>query len=502
LSAQQPKPIYKAPIGIPEPEFGINQSVESIYGSADYYTHYIDNTHPDATDENNEKGSAERPRKSMPGALTLEAGSVVIVKGGPYKMDPKTIWKADGNLKKPVFIRGLDPDRKPRIINCHLQLDGKYFIIENIEFYDDSYIHTRKTAQYISVRDCEIHNPPGKIIDYGAAVSAEGENIVVYKNNIHHHVTFEYKRGGDCHGVRPGVGAKRVWVLENEIHHNSGDAVQACHYCDPRPQYIFIGKNVMYADRENAVDLKYASDIIVSQNKMYGYGNATTSDGSAVVLGSDGMPNRSWVIFNEIYDSANGIRNENTDCAWIIGNKIYNIGGFAISLEKKSDDMYIVANTIYDVDIAIEQLKEDREAFRVHVYNNIFANIRGKKRGSQVYIPSNTIANASAFSNNLFWQNGDPVVLRWGSENVYKSTADFREFSGGTDNIIEDPLFLNAKDFDFNLNQNSPAINIGFAHHVYETFFSLYGIDIKVDYNRKFCPQKLKWDIGAFEYSD
>ena len=235
---------------------------------------------------------------------------------------------------------------------------------------------------------------------------------------------------------------------------------------------------------------------------MYGYGNATTSDGSAVVLGSDGMPNRSWIIFNEIYDSANGIRNENTDCAWIIGNKIYNIGGFAISLEKKSDDMYIVANTIYDVDIAIEQLKEDREAFRIHVYNNIFANIRGKKRGSQVYISSDTIANASAFSNNLFWQNGDPVVLRWGSENVYKSTADFREFSGGTDNIIEDPLFLNAKDFDFNLNQNSPAINIGFAHHVYETFFSLYGIDIKVDYNRKFRPQKLKWDIGAFEYSD
>ena len=50
--------------------------------------------------------------------------------------------------------------------------------------------------------------------------------------------------------------------------------------------------------------------------------------------------NRVWVIFNDIYNSRNGIRNEETDVAWLIGNRIHHIEGFAIGLEKKSDNLY------------------------------------------------------------------------------------------------------------------------------------------------------------------
>jgi len=488
---------YKPPIGIPSPEFGIEETVESIYNPG-FYTHYIDNTHPGATDVNNPNGSPAKPRKTIPKNMTLPAGSLVLINGGPYQMEFKNIWTCNGTVDKPVFIRGINPDNKPQLLNAHLSVDGHYFIIENIEFYDDSFIRSRETASHFAIRNCEIHNPLGKIINFGSAISARGSDVVIYKNHIHHNVTNDPRKGGDCHGVNPGVAALRVWVLDNHIHHNSGDAVQACHACDPAPQYVYIGRNLMHEDRENGVDLKYVKDVVISQNVLYGYKNASSSDGSAMVLGSDGMPNRPWVIFNEIYDSDNGIRNEETDNAWIIGNKIYNIKGFAIALEKKSDDLYIIGNTIYNVDVIIHQYR--RENFRIHVFNNLFANIRGKRRQCLVNIPSEKIADASEFDNNLFWQDSGPVILRWGTEFTIHSTSDFTNFPGGANNIIGNPRFKNAVNHDFVLQQNSAAIDKGIKHDVYDTFYKLHGINIKLDYNGTVRPQQINWDIGAFEY--
>jgi len=68
LSAWQP------PIGIPRPEFGIEESYRMYDNPANrnpaltyhqnqeggYYTHYVDNTHPNATDSSNPYGTAER----------------------------------------------------------------------------------------------------------------------------------------------------------------------------------------------------------------------------------------------------------------------------------------------------------------------------------------------------------------------------------------------------------------------------------------------------------
>jgi hypothetical protein len=412
-------------------------------------------------------------------------------------MSLKTSWQGNGSKEQPVFIRGISKTDKPQLINTHLEMEGQFFIVENIEFYDDTYVKTKDTAHHLSIRNCEIHNPVGKLVYYGAAVMARGADIVIYQNHIHHHVTDDPKQGGDIHGVRPGVAAKRVWILENDIHHNSGDAIQACHYCEPRPQFIYIGRNILHEDRENAVDLKHASDIIISQNKMYGYGDATTSDGSAVVLGSDGMPNRSWVIFNEIYNSKNGIRNEETDNAWIIGNMIYSIKGFAIALEKKTDDLYIIGNTIYNVDVAIDQLRPDRESFRIHVYNNIFANIRGKRRDCHLYIPSSKIVGGSVLSHNLFWQDGAALKLVWGTEIEINVTS---EFSTDENSLIDNPKFNDASNADFSLLTNSPAINNGIENMVYDQFKKLYGIDISYDIDGNQRPQGLQWDIGAFEY--
>lgn len=90
LSAWQP------PIGIPRPEFGIEETYRmyddptnrnpaltyTMNTEGGYYTHYVDNTHPAATNTDNPYGTASKPRDTIPSPLP--EGSVVEVHGGPY----------------------------------------------------------------------------------------------------------------------------------------------------------------------------------------------------------------------------------------------------------------------------------------------------------------------------------------------------------------------------------------------------------------------------------
>jgi hypothetical protein len=479
-------------------DFGVEETVENIYGTG-YYTYYIDNTHPDATDDNNPNGTAAKPRKTIPKYLMdLEAGSVVEIHGGPYSFNTPARWTPAGFRNMPVFIRGADPAQKVVIKKSKLQIGGKYFILENVELNNNSHITiSHSSPGHVVIRNCEIHNPVGSFANFGTAIYAQGEDIVIYNNHIHNNWQ---ENDVDCHGVVAGPGAQKVWIIDNHIHHNSGNAIQACHACDPPPRFVYIGRNIMHEDRETAIGLKWASDVVISQNIAYGYRNSSTCDGSAIILGADGYPDRSWILFNEIYDCDNGIRNEETDQAWIVGNLIYDIKGFGIGLEKRADDLFIVGNTIYDVDIAIDQFLLD--AFRIHIFNNIFTNIR--KTALHLNIESLQVADSSEMCNNLFWQNEEPIIIRWGFGNKkdYYSTSDFDGFVGGTNNIIEDPLFEDPDNYNFNLKANSPAIDTGTAHYSYDTFFDHYSLNIKFDFAGMVRPQELNWDIGAFEYVD
>ncbi len=491
---------YQAPIGIPNPDFGIEETVENIYG-AGYYTYYIDNTDTNATDVDNQYGTREKPRKTIPTRmLFLPPGTVIEIYGGPYSLGSYPLWAGIGTAEQPVFIRGGDPNNKPAIINANLETGGSYIILENLELYNNSRLTISfSTPDHVAIRNCEIYNPEDQFISYGSAIHASGEDIVIYNNHIHHHWRED---DTDCHGVVPAAGARRVWVLDNHIHHNSGDAFQATHGASDNPaRYVYVGRNIMHDDRENGVDLKYVQDIVISQNTLYGYKDASTSDGSAMVLGSDGMPNRVWILFNDIYDSRNGIRNEETDQAWLIGNQIHNIEGFAIALEKKSDDLYIIGNTIYDVNLAIDHF--GRDDFRLHIFNNIFAKVRNSIR--HLDIQTQSVADVSEMSHNLFWQeDSGAFIIRWGSENQksYLTTSDFDGFAGGSNNIIGDPLFKDAMNSVFSLEESSAAIDAGIFHEVYDTFYNKFGLDIKVDFTGAFRPQFSDWDLGAYEYID
>ena len=523
---------WQSPIGIPAPSFGINETHMMYAGLPGYkdtgngpYTHYVDNTTSHCSDANN--GTAAQPRCRIP--FTLAAGDVVEIHGGPYTHNGRN-WNisASGTVSQPIFIRGPDTGNRPIILGKKVTLSGSYAVIENIDFDGNSgnaYLRLGAASpqplrietaseQFLSARHNTLHHAT-----VGAMLYNNGaQDVVLYDNEVHHNL----RAPGDGHGAHAGPNSKRTWIVDNRMHHLSGDGVQFCHKCSANPPDLtYVGRNVFYSNRENGVDIKYATNVVISQNVIYDHIAApddtpwcfddksfcgtwrSGSDGSSIVLGADGGPSNIWVLYNEIYDSNIGIRNEETSGTWLIGNKIYNIATSAIALEKKGIPLYIIGNTISGADIAIDQYWKPN--FKLFIHNNIITNIRSE----YVKIEDKPVARNSVMSHNLFWNNGNPVTLEWGNAQAYASTTGFRHFTAGTNNLIANPRFVDAARNDFHLQKTSPAIDMGttqLATHN-ATFQQTFGscVSILRDFDGNVRPVDgnasgtAEYDIGAYE---
>jgi len=479
------------PIGIPAPEFGI---VETHYmyegqtfdytqggtipdprGVAPYedvgngpYTHYIDgpqSINPSCDDNNNPYGTEASPRCSLPRTFSPPAGSVAEIHGGPYEYGNWRQWIPVGTAEQPVFIRGWDPENRVTILQNTYRLGGQYTIIENLEFYMGATPKVKyNSPSHVALRNLEVHDPVGSTLSGTSAVPVQGDDIVIYNNHIHHKIQLypDGSRIEDAMGVYVQSGSQRTWVVDNHIHDMSGDAVHACHHCDPPPRFIYIGRNVMHDDWENAIDIKNSEDVIISQNVMYGY-KVFRSDGTPMVVNNryDYPKQRTWIIFNEIYDSANAIRAQ--DSAYIIGNTIYNIhhdrqisdynpgkmfaGGSGI-LSFTFSDLTVVGNTIYDVDSGINYaVINPNPGNMLRAHDNIIADLAEPSR--HIGILNGEIAAVSEVSHNVLYEPGGSAVIRWGGGGDQYNCDTAPQNEGCID---ADPLFVMGKVLRFTTN--------------------------------------------------
>ena len=516
---------WTPPIGISAPEFGIFETYRMYDDTAKrnpeltyhqnteggYYTHYVDNTSPNATDSNNPNGTADKPRKTIPKS-NIPTGSVIEIHGGPYIIG-QTIITAQGSPDQPIFLRGYSETDKPLITYGDLYINSQYMIIENIRRMDRGIIarsFADKPAHHIAVRNCEVHNAPNGI----SAVSYDDgwpvTDVVIYNNYVHLD-NFDPDAGefpeDDETGVYIQRHSERVWVLDNLFHTIKGDAVGGGHAVNYTARNYYVGRNIMHTCGENAVDIKEVDTVILSQNIMYnfkGWSSGGTIGGATVFhYGPTHSPKNVWFIFNEIFDCEIGIQvgGGQTYPIYFIGNIIHDVKNESSPGTGKGfqtwscKEVYMTGNVFYDVENGIDWGVSTSEALLVFE-DNIIANVA--EGGYHLKVNVTAQQQKSIIENNLFYQPGGETRINWGGKQYILS--DWQTNTGKGLTCIEgDPLFTNAT-ADFHLQTGSPAIDKTDESDLYQLFFDTYGLDIRCDKDGVSRPQGSAWDIGAYEY--
>ncbi len=510
---------WTPPIGIPEPEFGIfetyrmydNQSnrnpalTYSQNAEGGYYTHYVDNTHPQSTDVNNPYGTAEKPRKSLPDASNIPAGSVVEIHGGPYNVGSPTL-RVLGTREMPIFIRGASADELVEINTGNFYLNSQYVIMENLKMNLFVRSFVDKQAHHISIRNIESEHLDAVSFDQGCA-----EHIVFYGiyNNSNY---FDPANGefpeNDEGGIGINGGSNKVWIIDNVITRAGGDASGGGHAANYTARNYYIGRNVMYTCGENAIDIKEVDRAIVAENVMFNFhGWSSGSDGTAVVIhyGPTYSPKNVWILFNEIFDCSDKaiqVGGAQVYDVHIIGNVVHNVHNQGLTAYGyctwESKKVYLINNTFYNTDNAIKSTVNGPGG-ALFAHNNILSNV--SENGYHLYIEGSEHMANSFFNNNLFYQPSGDIKIKWGDYN-YNLEQFISNTGKGANCIAGNPLFLDTSHYDFRIQLSSPAKNAGIEHEIYQEFVDTFGIDIRVDKNAIYRPQGDGWDIGAYEYID
>ncbi len=498
---------WTAPIGIPTPAFGISET-HSMYVGKTYdfgsgpepyrdagngpYTHYVDNTHPSATDTANPYGTAGKPRVTIPQGLA--PGSVVEVHGGPYTYNTggKIYINGIGSAAAPIFVRG--DSNRPQL-NYEVIVVGQYLILENVTIYNMGLSIRVPTGysysgaiHHIGIRNCELYGnetTTGVATILMAGSGVDKNNIVIYNNHIHHSGDYDYPLENDKHGINILNDTHYVWVVDNHIHHNGGDSFQSGHGVAYTASHLFIGRNIMHDDGENAVDLKEVTDIIVSQNAMYNYPiRDPSSDGTitATHYGPTLGTKRAWFLFNEMYnaDTAANQVSSGPEDVYYIGNVIHDIQGWVFR-GWSHRNVYHIGNTMYRVGNGIDD--ESAPDVQAVIVDNIFGQLNSAG-GQHIVLNYTDYRNNAVVSNNLF-EGG-----------AHTNTPS-------PNSIEADPRFVAPTQNNFHLQAISPAIDAGISsgvvQEVFDRFEQLYGVNIRKDIEGE--PRAGTWDIGAYEYA-
>lgn len=542
---------YKPPIGIPVPPFGIENSHTQYAGQSfsagnfayrdaghGPYSHYVDNSSgASCRDLFNTYGTAKTPRCTIPDKIP--PGSVIEIHGGPYKT--LNLRGVKGTKNKPIFIRGASVDKKPVFNQAPGMIikDAAYIILEYLKT-DGSELSKDKPnggiiisqpSHHIGLRYLESTNYPMPAFckrrkagcwfhsiwslgsDRKYKTGETIENIVLYKNHIHKNGEFPPTYESGRHAITAGGGVKNLWVLENTLEYNAEDGIQIFWFRDklhgPHAERVFIGRNLIHHNGENAIAIKQSHDVIVSENHVYGYSVTkfphSGSDGTPIVLDNEGPNTNIWVINNRIHDVTTGIRSQSAGENFIIGNVLYNIhkeanqraptapgvsNGVAIISFRGKSSMHIINNTIYDADGGIYAAGVNS---KIWVQNNLISHIgltSGVNTGYHMAIFSPQFTTLVNSHNRLYHS---------GPKSKKRLTRDINICANCL--LEQDPKLINPASGDLHIAKDSPLINVGTESDVYAIFHKRFGLDIKKDIDNATLPYGGKFDIGADEYT-
>lgn len=438
-----PTPEDGWPIGVPVPDFGIEQEATS-------YTHYVDNTFAGCSDDG--PGTEAQPRCSLPSSLA--AGSVVEIHGGPYPVSAgDDVFDLDGTEQEPVFLRGVgDPVMDGEGNKGVMVFRGTYFVVEGLHLENGAAARL-EAGHHQAFRHNEVDAAPRNCLNMAS------DHAVAYDNELHHC----HDGGKDRLGIHVLAGTTHNWIVGNHIHHNASNGIQYAHGAQQSPpDYVFIGGNVLNGNRERGLDSKWAGRSVVSQNHIYDVRPSqvgvefcmsdgsycmvpdSATNGAAVHIGADGYPQEKWVLYNTIHDTNYCVRLEEAIEVVIVGNLCKDVPMAGLNLEKGGPSLVVAHNTFFNVATegaaVIHQFWSDN--FTITMHDNLFVNTGV----NAFWFESSALTNDMSFVNNIVYEGGAPFSMRWLNQTTGVSTTaqleglmagDVARFEG---NQVIDPM--------------------------------------------------------------
>ncbi len=298
----------------------------------------------------NTYGYPDVPRCTFPLTWTIAAGSYIEVHGGVYTLATSShrwSWTFNGTEANPIWFRGASVASRPEFAENDWEVYGDYVYFENLLFSPWDTTHdfsigigdlANASANYMVFRHIEAAGDGIQTVGFGAVMATIGNtdtdktaNIVFYDTVIHDWGDDAAIEENDYHGILPAQYSEDIWILESEIYNLGGDSVQVGsnnYVGEQMPERVYIGNNDFYSNYENAIDVKNAHHVIISSNKLHDF---TLHTGYAyanpVVLHQQGgdIPTNLWFIFNEVYDCSQGLRVQDFEKVYIVGNTFANI---------------------------------------------------------------------------------------------------------------------------------------------------------------------------------
>jgi hypothetical protein len=542
---------YTPPIGIPDP--GTWGAVHPIDSSApaqpDPWTedqagfYYIDSTSGSCSDAG--RGNLSVPRCTPPTDVSEDDGSRtirILFAAASVHTTQWTITSFAGTAAYPIWIGAASADAKVHFTpggatsNAIIVSDSSYLYFENIHVtgtnIGDGYSALRiiQSSNHIVFRNSDVTDFPimSKMSPISMDFTSSYEEGDVINYVVFYNLTLS-KLGlsnwppnvgagdGERIAIKVQDGTDHVWVLSSSFDMIGEDGVQLLWSTNRGPNagvpsYVYIGGNTFYRCQEQAIDVKHSNDVIISSNTIHLIRVSALEGwempdgggaGEGIVINDDGegetpdiSAHNTWVIFNKIYDVVRGISVESGRASYIVGNLIYDLYDYAdegayISYGIRGYKSCTVGDTtcvLYVVNNTVAGIVDYGCRTQTTTYDNYFANnIWYSTTAPTLYhLRVQTTTNVEDVRNELVY---DPVT---------EKVSDYTCVSGCITH--QDPKFTNYATRDFTLQSDSPAIDAGYDHTVYDTFNSLYSISIEKDINGTARPINTLWDIGAYEY--
>jgi hypothetical protein len=403
-----------------------------------------------------------------------------LLRGGPYYI---TIGSY-GTGNKPILDIG--------VIDTYPALEGYGLVVEDL--YVTGAIWVRST--YYSLSEPTGYRYPGNPVTIRDSIVSDGvsgwatsgsvlENIYVDAETIDRQC-FSF----DFQSVTDYFYMNNVTCLRAEGH---GGYIASSASPDTPSKHILIENsefayNGIYTDRRDGFTIHgYVDNFIFRNNDVHHNGYALGWDSS--YSGNTPEYMRNFIMEeNKIHDQRDYVLQFSSQQNLIIRNNIFynNPGNVIQILTPHNYDGYM-----------------DEDSYNVRIYNNVLYNNSGTAfnlgatQVHDVYIRNNIVMD----NNGYVLEDSDADDLYMSNNIYHNSNGGFRRnrviftlsewlVSGYDENSLSsDPLFVDAENFDFNLQSASSAIDNGVE------------VVVGFDFDGVSRPQGSAWDIGAYEYT-